>query len=197
MIAKVAAFAVIWWCLLCGIAGAAMWPSPKPPSNPPELAAWFGELKAGIEVVPYGSHPNADCPGMPAGYSCATSAGHVYVSAQTPYGWVWAHELGHVFDRARLTNAARLSFVLRVGGGATWYEAKADPYDPSPAERFADVYSLCAFPTKWTAYRWPRPSGERLRWLCRWIATKSCPRGPRCPRTSEAPATVAATGARK
>ena len=192
MIAKVAAFAVILQLWVAGVACAAG------PTSRPEAVAWITLQAAQIEVPRHIAHPDTDCPGFPAGYSCATAAGHVYVSPQTPYPGIWAHELGHVFDRARLTNLARLSFILRVGGGTSWYEAKSDPYDPSPAERFADVYSRCAFPTEWTSYRWVRPSGDKLRSFCRWIVTKSCPRGPRCPtRTSEAPATVAATGARE
>jgi hypothetical protein len=55
--------------------------------------------------------------------------------------FVLFHELGHVFDREWMTDAARTRFTGLIGRTGDWWSA-AD--GPPPAELFADAYALCS-----------------------------------------------------
>jgi hypothetical protein len=55
--------------------------------------------------------------------------------------FVLFHELGHVFDREWMTDAARTRFMSVIGRAGDWWSADAGP---PAAELFADAYALCS-----------------------------------------------------
>jgi len=55
--------------------------------------------------------------------------------------FVLFHELGHVFDREWMTDAARASFMSVIRRSDGWWSAQDGP---PPAELFADAYALCS-----------------------------------------------------
>ena len=99
-----------------------------------------------------------------------------------PNGCVYArdratrtHELGHVFDaqviQPRPGRVRRFTRLLGFAASTPWY---AENRYRSPAERFADAYTLCARPLPRanqsidTGYGW-NPSRARLARVCRAI----------------------------
>lgn len=96
-----------------------------------------------------------ECPVPPAGTACALP-GAVYVPRDMLNPFNVAHELGHEWDFAHLTDADHARLAPLLGGPGAWFwqtdaDMAAAAFNPDaapPGERFADAYALCAIGSK-------------------------------------------------
>jgi hypothetical protein len=97
----------------------------------------------------------APCPyHWDGGVACADQGDRtIYLGAGGRGRDIFLHELGHIFDAAVMTDAARGRFAAMLGLRGAWNDQSlAHP----PLEMFADAYSVCArFRTIRTVYYAP------------------------------------------
>lgn len=96
---------------------------------------------AGRPTVTY-----APCPNYPRAAGCFDEATNTVFVAERGDRETLAHELGHVFDRAKLTDRDHRWFARIVGmAGRAWQRpaAPGEEARESPEERFADLYAAC------------------------------------------------------
>lgn len=84
------------------------------------------------------------------------------------------HEVGHIFDRQRLSDRDRARFARLLGLPGEWRRGTGLDGLNSPSERFADAYAACALGLRPDGSRWVsaydyNPSPRRHHTICRSI----------------------------
>lgn len=104
------------------------------------------------------------CPPPTPAVACTWPHGPIYVTPGSGRR-VLLHELGHQFDFQVLTDYQRDKFRWLVGSDNAWAE---DP--DSPAEQFAEAYSICAMPFRgsllWSSSYGYDPKPRRHQRIC-------------------------------
>src|SRR3954449_8189236 len=112
------------------------------PSGDPAIARYQRWVDAAAVPTPVG-----DLDVVLAGCPLAVSDGcivhgavpTIYLGAMARDRATLLHEVGHAFDAAAMTDAARAAFSAVLGDTRAW-----DAGPNAPKERFAEAYSLCA-----------------------------------------------------